>query len=99
MTTIINEEKLREVTGSQQERNEALQRALDGKRASYGWIEITVEDGLLYVESNPFNTVINTQRVAQTEDGDPSIVALGEQFDEVAIRNAEEAIRDFLWEE
>lgn len=99
MTTLLTEEKLREITGSQQERNEALRRALDGKRASYGWIEITVEDGLLYVESNPFNTVINTQRVAQTEDGGPSIVALGEHFDEVAIENTEEAIRDFLWQE
>ena len=93
---LITVDELRETAGNKQARNQALQRALDGKRASYGWLELTVEDGLLYVEGNPFDTVINTNRVAQTEDG-PSIAALGEQFDVVAVTNTEEAVRDFLW--
>jgi len=96
MVDIINTNTLRELTGNKQSRNQALKRALDGNRASYGWLELKAQDGLLYVESNPFCTVINTDRVVQTEDG-PSIEALGGTFDEVVVQNVNESVKEYLW--
>lgn len=95
--SLITEQQLREMIGSEQQRNLAVKRALEGRRASYGWIQLVLEEEqLLEVQSSIFNTIINIDRVQQTEDG-PSIKALGEKLDEIIIEELNEFLTEKLW--